>query len=456
MVMAMNDKTTSQSKEIRKVVSGSFAGALLEWYDFFIYGMASGLLFGQLFFPDADPMIGMLGAFASFAVGFWARPIGGIVFGHFGDRFGRKATLLWTIMIVGISTVLIGCLPTYAQVGIWAPILLTVLRLIQGFGLGGEYAGAALMAIESAPKSRRGFIGSLPQAAASAGLVLATAVFALCNATLSNEQFITWGWRIPFLLSALLLLVGLYIRFNVKETSDFVRAAQPAPTTPCGDSSHRFPLITLLRTQKRNLLLAMGARLIETVMFNIVYAFAIVYMTQSLNMDRQLPLMALLCAAAIGIITCPVAGWLSDRYGQKSIYLFGAAFCVLFAFPFYFLLGTQNTTLVFIAMILGYNLGPTLIFAVQATMFSQIFDVRVRYTGLSVAYQVSAIAGGMTPVTAILLLMANDGQPWYVAIATAIIGIISFACVRLIHQGEPVNHKTTAPLALPLHVLQAK
>lgn len=422
---------------MRKVVAASFAGAMLEWYDFFVFGTASGLVFGRLFFAQSDPVMGIIAAFATFGVGFFARPIGGIVFGHFGDRVGRKVTLIWTLMIVGLSTFLIGLLPTYADVGVLAPILLVTLRLIQGFGLGGEYGGAALMTIESSPQARRGFMGSLPQAAASAGIMLATTVFSLCNWLLSEAQFLDWGWRIPFLLSIVMLVVGMFIRVHVEETHDFQKAsgAPACPAPPAGEAAPKqesLPIIELFRRHPRNILLALGARLAETVSSNAINAFGIAYISTQLGMGRQVPLTGMLIASAVGIVLCPVIGRLSDRYGQRPIYLAGAAFCAVFIFPFFSLLATKDVYVIWAALIVAYILGPTTMFAVQPTMFSRMFGTRVRYTGLSFAYQFSAILGGLTPLIASSLLAMNGGRPWLVAGYLAAISTISFICVCLI------------------------
>lgn len=419
-------------KAMRRVVMGSFAGALMEWYDFFIFGTAAGLVFAPLFFPDSDPFIGLIAAFATFGVGFLTRPLGGIVFGHFGDKVGRKITLIWTLGIVGSSTFLIGFIPTYQDIGIWAPVTLMVLRLIQGFGLGGEYGGAALMTIESAPQEKRGFLGSLPQTAASVGIMLATGIFALCNHFLTQEQFLSWGWRIPFWLSAVMLVVGMFIRLHTEETLDFKKqktATSREKTTP--------PLIELFRKHPRNILLALGARLAESVSSNIINAFGIVYISSQLALSRDIPLTGMLIASAIGIVCCPLVGWISDHIGQRKMYLFGAGFCVLFAFPFFMLLDTRSTLIIWCSMIVGYNLGPTMMFAVQPTLFTRMFGTRVRYTGLSFAYQFSAILGGMSPLIASSLLALGDGKPWYVALFLFAISALSFICVWLI---EPHSH----------------
>ena len=423
-------------KAMRRVVMGSFAGALMEWYDFFIFGTAAGLVFAPLFYPDSDPFIGLIASFATFGVGFLTRPLGGIVFGHFGDKIGRKITLIWTLAIVGCSTFLIGFIPTYQEIGIWAPLILMVLRLIQGFGLGGEYGGAALMTIESAPESRRGFLGSLPQTAASVGIMLATGIFALCNHFLTSEQFLSWGWRIPFWLSAVMLIVGLFIRLHNEETLDF----QKQKTTNNKEKSVP-PLIELFKKHPRNILLALGARLAESVSSNIINAFGIVYISSQLALSRDIPLTGMLIASAIGIFSCPLVGWLSDRIGQKSLYLSGAGFCVLFAFPFFLLLDSKSTLIIWCSMILGYNLGPTMMFAVQPTLFTRMFGTKVRYTGLSFAYQFSAILGGLSPLIASSLLALGGGKPWYVALFLFAVSVLSFVCVWLI---EPTDEQETA------------
>lgn len=415
----------SHSK-LRRIVAGSFAGALLEWYDFFIFGTAASIIFGPIFFPTSDPIFGTMASFATFGVGFLARPLGGVVFGHFGDKVGRKVTLIWTLSIVGLSTFLIGLIPTYEAIGILSPILLVVLRLIQGFGLGGEYGGAALISIEAAPEHRRGFIGSLPQVAASAGIMLATAVFWLLYQFLTDEQMMDWGWRIPFLLSAVMAIAGMYIRAHSVETLNLCKDA------PHPDDAK--PLVALFKHHRRNIFLAFGARLAETVSSNTVNAFAISYVAVQLTMGKDLPLKAIMIASAVGMIICPLAGWLSDYYGQRRIYKWGAGFLVIAMFPYFYMLHTGDAMLITLAMVLAYNLGPTMMFAVQPTMFTNMFRARVRYSGLSVAYQFSAILGGMTPFICTWLLNQNNGQPWLIAAFVVSISAISFMCVHLINR----------------------
>jgi len=428
-----------EKKKLKRVVAASFAGALLEWYDFFIFGTASGLIFNRLFFSNTDPTLGMIAAFATFGVGFLARPLGGIVFGHFGDRVGRKSTLIATLILTGSATFLIGLLPTYESIGIWAPILLAALRLVQGFGLGGEYGGAALMTIESAPYEQRGFWGALPQMAASAGIMLATGVFALCNLVFTEQELLAWGWRIPFLLSAVMLIVGLQIRLHVEETMDFSQAkakqarAKAHAARGKGDRhKEALPIVELFRGHPREIVLALGARLAETVSSNIINAFGIAYVSTQLALGRELPLTGMLIASFVGIGMCPLAGWISDRIGQRAVYMAGAIATLLLIFPFFMLLNSGNATLVCLAFLVTYNLGPTLMFAVQPTMFARMFRTRVRYSGLSFAYQFSAILGGLTPLIAATLLAVGGGAPWLVAGYGAVIALLSFISVVLV------------------------
>ncbi|MDO5351651.1 MAG: MFS transporter [Succinatimonas sp.] len=412
-------------KAMRRVVAASFAGAMLEWYDFFLFGTASALIFAPLFFPSYDPITGIIASFATFGVGFLMRPIGGIVFGHFGDKIGRRVTLIWTLLIVGISTFIIGLLPTYEQGGILSPFLLLICRLVQGFGLGGEYGGAALLTIESAPKKKRGFLGSIPQAAASVGIMTATGVFAACNALFSEEEFLQYGWRIPFLLSAVILVIGSYIRIHTEEPHEFKKVKDNSKIV-------KAPIVEIFKKHPKNILLALGARLAETVSSNTINAFGMVYISSVLLMDKNIPLTGMMIASAIGILACPIFGFISDKVGQKAVYMAGALFCILFAFPFFMLLETQNPTIIVIALIIGYNLGPTAMFAVQPTMFSQMFGTNVRYTGLSFAYQFSAILGGFTPLINSTLLQLNDNSYKFVAAFFLLISLIAFISVKLI------------------------
>lgn len=395
----------------------------MEWYDFYIFATASALVFGRLFFPSEDPLTGTMAAFGAFASGFVARPIGGLIFGHIGDRTGRKASLIITLAIIGTGTFLIGCLPSYETLGIGAPILLVVLRLIQGVGLGGEYGGASLMIIEHAPKSERGFWGSLPQAASPAGLLVAAGAFGLVS-LLPEEQFWSWGWRVPFLASSVALVVGLLVRLHIEETPDFEKTRKKAAPAQAKEA----PAVKLLRRHLGNTILATGARLVETVSGNMIKSFGLTYATMQLGFHQDLALHALTATAAVGVVVTPLYGWLGDRFGQRLVYMAGTAFVALFAFPFFWLLDERTPIALFIAFIAAYNLGPTLLLGVQATFFAQLFGTDVRYTGLSVAYQVSAIIGGFTPLVSLWLLRITGGAPWLTAGFLAAIAIVSFIC----------------------------
>ncbi|WP_428490645.1 MFS transporter [Rhodopila sp.] len=416
-------KPPHRSVSMPKVAAASFAGAVLEWYDFFLFGTASALIFGPLFFPATNAAASTGAAFATFGVGFIARPLGGIFFGHLGDKLGRKVTLIATLLITGTGTFLIGLLPTYASIGIWAPIGLVILRLVQGFGLGGEYGGAALLTIEHAAPNRRGFWGSLPQASAATGLLIGTVIFDLMS-RLPRNDFLDWGWRVPFLLSVVMLAIGVFIRLNVLETPDFEHTRQTDQVT-------RVPLFSLLAQQPLNTLYATGARLAETVSFNIIAVFGITYVTNVVGVSRSVPLRGIMISSLVAIPLCPLFGLLSDRWGRRTLYLVGCVCSFVLALPFFALLDTGSPGLILVAMVIIYSLAPTLMFSVEATFFAELFHVNVRYTGLSVAYQLSAVIGGFVPLVALYLLTADAKSPWMVAALLMAISVISFlsACL---------------------------
>ncbi|HZT52018.1 MAG TPA: MFS transporter [Stellaceae bacterium] len=404
---------------MNKVAAAGFVGALLEWYDFYIFATGSALVFGQVFFPDQDPLASTMAAFGAFAAGFVARPLGGVLFGHIGDRIGRKASLVATLVIIGIGTFLVGLLPSFDAVGILAPALLVLLRVVQGIGLGGEYGGASLITIEHAPRAERGFWGSLPQAASPAGLLLATGVFGLVS-LLPGGQFLAWGWRVPFLLSAVALAIGLYIRLSVDETPEFARSRPKR--------EERAPALELLRAHRRNTLLSIGARLAETVSGNTIKSFGLTYVTLQLGLAREMALDGLVLTGAIAIVATPIFGALGDRFRPRHVYMLGAALAAVLAFPFFWVLDWRTPLAVWLGFVVAYNLGPTMMLSVQPSLFVQLFDPRVRYTGLSIAYQVSSIVGGFTPLIALWLLRLLDGRPWGVAAFLAVIAVVSFCC----------------------------
>lgn len=406
----------------RKVLVASAVGSALEWYDFFIYGTAAALVFGEIFFPKADPTVGTLLAFASFGVGFVARPFGGLVFGHLGDRIGRKPVLVITLLLVGAGTFLIGLLPTYASIGVWAPILLVVLRLVQGFGAGAEYGGAVIMAVEHAPPGKRGLFGSFAPIGVTVGLLLANGVFALF-AALSKEDFISWGWRVPFLLSIVLILVGFYIRYRVSETPVFSEIAAK-------NAAARSPVIEAVKHHPREFLVVIGARLAENGLGYLFPVFALNYMTQQLHLPKTMVLQGNMLAYAIQLLTIPFFSVLSDRVGRRPVYMGGALFSALFAFPFFMLVGTQSQPLIYIALILGISIGVAAMFGPQAAYFAELFGARLRYSGFAFARELGSIlAGGPAPFIAASLLLYSGGQPWLVAGYFVLLSLITAVAV---------------------------
>jgi metabolite-proton symporter len=414
---------TRRSAPIGRVVLASFIGTSIEWYDFFLYGTAAALVFNQLFFPTLDPLAGTMAAFATYAVGFFARPLGGIVFGHYGDRIGRKSMLVTTLLLMGLSTFLIGALPTYDQIGILAPVVLVVLRFIQGFGVGGEWGGAVLLAVEHGQTSRRGFYASSAQAGVPAGLLLANAAFALASA-LPRESFLSWGWRLPFLAGVVLLGLGLFIRLHILETPLFAQA-KAARTT-----SHR-PLVDLVRHYRRNLLLAMGARFAENACFYVFTVFIYTYASESRGFSRQTLFEGVLIASALQLFSIPAFAALSDRVGRRPVYLAGALFLGLFAFPFFWLVDTGQPVLIWLALVLGLT-GTGAMYGPQAAFFSELFGTSVRYSGASLGSQLAApLAGGLAPLIATGLLGWSGGEPWPVALYMIGMVLITFCSVFL-------------------------
>jgi len=434
--------SASTSASIRKVAIASFIGTTIEWYDFFLYGTASALIFGRLFFPNYDPLTGTLAAFGTYAVGFAARPIGGIVCGHFGDRIGRKSMLVFTLLIMGVATFFIGLLPTYESIGIWAPILLVLLRVVQGFGIGGEWGGAVLMAVEHSPKGRRGFYGSWPQVGVPAGLLLSTLVFWQIS-KLPEEMLLTWGWRVAFLLSILLVGVGLYVRLAVVEPPTFAEVKQTQTTS-------RIPILDALRHHPRNIILAMGARIAENGAFYLYTVFILTYATQpQIGFSSSSVLGAISLAAVIELFAIPTYGWLSDRFGRRPVYLFGAIFTGLFAFPFFWLVETSNTGLMMLAVVSALVFGHAAMYGPQASFFSELFGTRVRYSGASLGYQLaSVIAGGLSPLIATSLLRRTGRSS---PIAIFVIGMAIVTTVSVYFATETAHkeiHKEieTAPV----------
>ncbi len=406
-------------QNLRKVVTASFIGTTIEWYDFFLYGTAAALVFGELFFPGSSPLIGTLSAFGTFAVGFAARPLGGVVFGHFGDRIGRKTMLVLSLMIMGIATFLIGCLPTHASIGIAAPILLVLLRFAQGIGVGGEWGGAVLMSVESAPKGKRGLFGAFPQMGVPAGLLLSTVVFTVVQNMTTEAQFMAWGWRIPFLVSILLVAVGLVVRLALAESPAF-KAVKEAK------AEADVPIVELVKTHKRDVLTAMGMRIAENGCFYIFTVFVLAYGEDTLKLSKNTMLTGVIIAAALGLFSVPFYGWLSDRFGRRKLYMAGALFTFAFVFPFFALLNTKEPVLIWLAIVLAVNVGHDLMYGPQAAYFSELFATRMRYTGASVGYQLASVfGGGFAPLIAVALLAAGGDKPYLVALYMMVMGVIT-------------------------------
>lgn len=416
----MSESSPSQAADTRRVVLASFVGTTIEWYDFFLYGTASALVFNRIFFTNLDEMAGTMASFATYAVGFFARPLGGIVFGHYGDKLGRKSMLVTTLMMMGMTTFLIGLLPTYNQVGLWAPALLVLLRFIQGIGVGGEWGGAVLMAVEHSTAGKRGYHASWVQAGVPVGLLLANGVVMIFSG-LDEASFLSWGWRVPFLLGILLLAVGMFIRMKILESPVFEKALaeDPGPT---------IPILEVIRKHPRNVLLAMGARFAENAFFYIFTVLVLSYGSQQLGMGKSDLLNAVLIGSAVQLVVIPAFGALSDRWGRRPVYLGGTVFLLLFAFPFFWLLGTKEPVFVILAVVIGL-IGHAAMYGPQAAFFSELFGTRVRYSGASLGYQLaSPLAGGLAPLIATALLGRSGGDPypiaWYL-IGMAVITLVS-------------------------------
>ncbi len=413
---------TEHRTQLRRALVASTIGTTIEWYDFLLYGQVTGLVFGKLFFPHSDPLVGVLQAFAVFFIGFVGRPIGAAIFGHWGDRIGRKATLIATLLVTGLATVAVGLVPTYASIGIWGAVLLTVIRLIQGIGVGGEWGGSVLLAMEWAQTTKnRGFISAWPQFGGPAGLFLAN-IAVLFFSWVSGDHFLTWGWRIPFLLSLVMVGIGLWIQLGIVETPVFRRVI-------ADERIERVPVLEVLKRQPKQIALTAFVRMPEQAPAYVFFTFVFTYAITILGVGRNFVLLAVLAAAVLAFIWVVIAGHLSDRVGRKNMYMIGCAFVGVFGFVYYAMLDTKVPALMFIAIALSLLPGATC-YGPQAALIAESFTPRLRYSGTSLGYQLaSIIAGGPSPFIATALFARfHSSLPIALYIlATAIIGIIATA-----------------------------
>lgn len=415
---------------MRRVAVAVTAASAIEWFDFFIYTTASALILGQLFFPTLGGAGGSLAAFATLAVGFIARPVGGVIAGHLGDRIGRKPTLVLSIVLMGLSTFAIGLLPTFGTAGILAPALLVALRVIQGLAVGGQWGGAALLCSEHAPDHRRGFYGSFPQIGATLGAILGNLAFLVLTATLSEQAFESWGWRLPFLSGILLVGLGLYMQKKIEDTPVFKRLHAEG-----ADTGSRAPVLEALRTHRKPILLAAGSFLVVNATYYIFISGVLDYGTRLLGMSKGTVLSLVLIALATQLVSIPYFAGLSDRRGRRPLYLVGAAAMAVWAFPLFWLIDTRSVPLVLLALVVGLTIHAAM-YGPQVAMFSEMFSARVRYSGASLGYQLaSVLAGGLAPFIMTALLTATNSS-WSVSLYVVLLAAVTFACVLAIAESK--------------------
>jgi MHS family shikimate/dehydroshikimate transporter-like MFS transporter len=416
---------TSSARVTRRAAAASLVGTTVEWYDFYLYATASALVLGPLFFTDADPSTGVLASFATYAAGFGARPIGALIAGHIGDRFGRRPILVWSLILMGIATAAIGMLPTYPRAGVLAPVLLVALRLVQGLAVGAEWGGAVLMSVEHSAGERRGLFGSFPQIGSPAGMLLASGIFALVRGTTDQAAFLSWGWRIPFLLSLVLVAVGLWIRLGLEDAPVYreVRRTQQVS---------RRPLVDVVRTHQRNLWLTIGLRMSQNALYVLCTTFALTYLVQGEVADPNAGLTAVIVASAIGLVTTPLWAVLSDRVGRRPVYLAGAIGGAIFLIVFFLLLDTGSTPLIVLAMVIAVNLFHDAMYGPQGAWFTELFATGVRYSGASIGYQFgSVLSGGTAPLIAAALLLAGGGRPWLIWVYFLVLSALTITATVL-------------------------
>ena len=415
---------SAPTESVRRVALASMVGTSIEWYDFFIFGTASALVFGRLFFPTFSELAGLLAAFASFAVGFVARPLGGLLFGHFGDRIGRKTVLVTTLSMMGLATFAMGLMPSYDTIGVWAPVLMVVLRFIQGLAVGGEWGGAVLMATEHSGGQRRGFFGSFAQMGSAVGGLMSTGMFLLMQ-QLPDEDFLEWGWRVPFLFSIVLVVVGLFIRLRIMESPVFEQIKRARQVV-------KVPAIELLRTDTRNVLLAAGLYCAHGVLFYAMTVYTLAYTTKAYGLAQNTYLIGVTAAGAGQLITIPLFGALSDKLGRRAVMMFGTLFIIAFAAPLYFMVTSQIPALMWAAVVVGICIGHNSVYAPTAALYSELFPAHIRYSGASLGYQLGGAIAGFVPLVAASLVGAAGGAYWPIAVLIALGGVVGFICILLV------------------------
>jgi MFS family permease len=424
---------TSSARVTRRAAVASLVGTTVEWYDFYLYATASALVLGPLFFTDADPSTGVLASFATYAAGFGARPIGALIAGHIGDRVGRRPMLVWSLILMGIATAAIGMLPTYPQAGVLAPVLLVALRLLQGLAVGAEWGGAVLMSVEHSAGERPGLFGSFPQIGSPAGMLLASGIFALVRGTTDEAAFLSWGWRIPFLLSLVLVAVGLWIRLGLEDAPVYREARRTQQVS-------RRPLVDVVRTHQRNLWLTIGMRMSQNALYVLCTTFALTYLVQGKVADPNAGLTAVIVASAIGLVTTPLWAVLSDRVGRRPVYLAGAIGGAIFLLVFFLLLDTGSTPLIVLAMVIAVNLFHDAMYGPQGAWFTELFATGVRYSGASIGYQFgSVLSGGTAPLIAAALLLAGGGRPWLIWVYFLVLSALTITATVL----APETYRTS-------------
>ena len=433
--MTEHESTTTVLRKNKKVLIASLTGSAIEWFDYFLYGTAAALVFNKIFFPMVDPVIGLILSYLSFSLTFFIRPIGGVLFAHIGDRIGRKKTLVLTLSLMGGATVMIGLLPTYEMIGLWAPALLILMRIIQGMGIGGEWGGALLLAYEYAPEKRKGFFGSIPQAGVTIGMLMATFIVSLMT-LFSEEDFLSWGWRIPFLLSSVLVLLGLWIRKDIDETPDFQRVKASGQVA-------KAPLRDTLKHHWREVLIAAGLKVVETAPFYIFSTFVVSYATSTMTYQKSQALEAVTLGALVATIMIPLMGLLSDKVGRQRMYAISVFVLGLFIVPWFMLLNTGTTWGIVLATVIAFGVLWAPVTAVLGTLCSEIFSANVRYTGITLGYQLgAALAGGTAPLIATGLLAKYDGDwvpvAWYLAV-TVTISLIAIFCASRVKRATLIQ-----------------